>query len=103
MMALVYITTSNKEEAIKIGSAIVKERLAACSNIIKDMGSIYWWNGEIENDNEAILLLKTLEKNVSKIIARTKELHSYENPCIVALPIIAGSDSYLEWIKEEVQ
>ncbi|WP_263641246.1 divalent-cation tolerance protein CutA [Methanobrevibacter arboriphilus] len=61
-MVLIYVTTSNEEEAIKIGDLVVKERLAACSNVISNMKSTYWWEGNLENDNEAILILKTLEK-----------------------------------------
>ena len=102
MMALIYITTNDQEEAINIGEIIVKERLAACSNIISNMKSIYWWEGNLEKDDEAILILKTLEKNVDKIIKRVKEIHSYDNPCIIALPVLNVSDSYLQWIKEEI-
>ena len=102
MMALIYITASDEEEALAIGELIVKERLATCSNIISDMKSIYWWQGAIEKDNEAILILKTLEENIDKIINRVKEVHSYDNPCILALPVLKASDDYLNWIKEEI-
>jgi len=103
MMVLIYVTTSDEEEAIAIGELIVKERLAACSNIISDMKSIYWWEGSIEKDNEAILILKTLEENIDKIIDRIKKVHSYDNPCIIALPVLATSDDYLKWLKEEIR
>lgn len=102
MMALIYVTTSNDKEAMNIGETIVKERLAACSNIISDMKSIYWWEGAIEKDNESILILKTLEENINPIISRIKEIHSYENPCIIALPVLNASDSYLKWLKQEI-
>ncbi|MCL2115963.1 MAG: divalent-cation tolerance protein CutA [Methanobrevibacter sp.] len=103
MMAIIYITTSNEEEALEIGTFIVKKRLAACSNIIKDMKSIYWWEGNLENDDEAILILKTIEEKVDEIITKVKEIHSYENPCIIALPVIKASDSYLNWLKDEIK
>jgi periplasmic divalent cation tolerance protein len=102
MMAIVYITCSKEEEAVKIGTHIVKERLAACSNIIKDMKSVYWWENNLENDNETILILKTIEEKVDEIIARVKKIHSYDNPCIIALPVIKTSDSYLNRLKEEI-
>jgi len=102
MMAIIYITVSNEEEALKIGTHIVKERLAACSNIIKEMKSIYWWENKLENDEEAILILKTVEEKVDEIIAKVKEIHSYDNPCIIALPVIKASDSYLDWLNEEI-
>jgi periplasmic divalent cation tolerance protein len=103
MMALIYVTTSNEEEAVKIGKIIVKERLAACSNIIPNMKSIYWWQGAIEIDNEAILIFKTLEKNIEKLIKRVKEVHSYDNPCVIALPVLNVSENYLKWLNEEIK
>ncbi|MCK9152332.1 divalent-cation tolerance protein CutA [Methanobacterium alcaliphilum] len=102
MFALIYITTSSKEESIFIGKKLVEERLAACSNIIPKIKSFYWWAEKLEEDSESILMLKTTSKNINKIITRTKELHSYENPCIVAFPIIAGSGEYFNWLKKEV-
>ena len=100
-MVLIYITASDEEEAIAIGDLIVKERLAACSNVISNMKSTYWWQGTLEKDNEAIIILKTMEENVDKIINRVKEIHSYDNPCIIALPVFKVSDDYLKWIEEE--
>lgn len=102
MIALIYVTTNNEEEAMNIGETIVKERLAACSNIISEMKSIYWWEGSLEKDNESILILKTIEENTNKIISRIKEIHSYENPCIIALPVLNASDSYLKWLEGEI-
>ena len=103
MMVLIYVTASDEEEAIAIGDLILKERLAACSNVISNMKTSYWWNGSLEKDNEAILILKTLETNIDGIISRIKEVHSYDNPCIIALPVIKASDDYLKWIKDEIK
>jgi len=103
MMVIIYITTSNEDEAVKIGSYIVKKRLAACSNIIKEMKSVYWWENKLESDEEAILILKTMEEKVDEIIAKVKEIHSYDNPCIIALPVIKASDSYLNWLEDEIK
>lgn len=103
MMALIYVTAGDEEEAVNIGETIVKERLAACSNIISDMKSIYWWEDDIEKDNEVIIILKTLEENVETIINRIKEIHSYDNPCIIAIPVLNVSSSYLKWLKEEIK
>ncbi|WP_297898843.1 divalent-cation tolerance protein CutA [Methanobrevibacter sp.] len=102
LMALIYVTTSNEEEAIKIGKLVVEKRLAACSNIVSNMKSIYWWEGNLEEDNEAILLLKTIEKNVDEIIDFIKGIHSYDNPCILAIPISNVSKNYLKWVKDEI-
>jgi periplasmic divalent cation tolerance protein len=101
MMNLIYVTTKDEKEAISIGEIVVKERLAACANVISDMKSIYWWEGNLEKDNESILILKTINENVDNLIDKIKKIHSYDNPCIIAIPISNVSDSYLEWIKKE--
>jgi len=102
MYAIIYITTSNKVEAQKIGETLVKKRLAACANVIEKIYSIYWWKGKMERDDEALLLLKTKDDRIEEVINMVKELHSYENPDITAIPLIGGSKEYLKWIDDEV-
>ena len=99
----IYITTSNKEEARKIGRSIVNARLAACANIIDSMDSIYWWEGKMVEEQEAVLLLKTREELADKVIAEIKSLHSYDVPCIVAWPIVKGNADYIKWIEDETR
>jgi periplasmic divalent cation tolerance protein len=101
MYAVVEVTTSGVEESKKIGKKVVEERLAACANIVPSITSYYWWKGKLEEDSESILLLKTIKRNVDSLIARVKELHSYENPAIISLPIEKGSKIYLDWISDE--
>lgn len=103
MFALIYITTSSEDESSLIGEKLVSERLVGCANIISDIKSFYWWQGNLEKDQESILLVKSLVSKVDDIIKRVKELHSYENPAIIALPIINGSQDYLNWLKEEIE
>lgn len=103
MFALIYITTSSEDESSLIGEKLVSERLVGCANIIRDIKSFYWWQGNLEKDQESILLVKSLVSKVDDIIKRVKELHSYENPAIVALPIINGSQDYLNWLEEEIE
>lgn len=103
MYALVYITTSGEEESKKIGRTIVEERLAGCVNIISTIESLYWWKREIEEDKESILIAKTKVSNVENIIKRVKEIHSYENPAILAIPIINGSKDYLDYLDSEIR
>ena len=103
MYALVYITTSGEDESKKIGRMVVEERLAGCINIIPTIESFYWWKGEIEEDNESILIAKTKVSNVENIIKRVKEIHSYENPAILAIPIINGSKEYLDYLDAEIR
>jgi periplasmic divalent cation tolerance protein len=100
---LIYITVGNMDEARKIGRTLVEERLAACVNMIDAMASLYWWEGEIQEDREVILLAKTTGELVSPLIERVKSLHSYECPCIVSLPILEGNRAFLDWIEAEVR
>lgn len=98
---MLYVTASNREEALRIAEALVAERLIACGNVIDGMESVYRWNGKIEHSREAILIAKTDRRNVELVTARILELHSYETPAVVALPIEAGSSDYLTWVENE--
>ncbi len=99
---LIYITTRDKEEARAIGSHLVRERLAACVNIFDRMNSIYVWNDEIQDDQEAVMIAKTTREKVPDLTAAVRALHSYECPCIVSLPIQDGNPGFLDWIAEQV-
>ena len=77
------------------------EGLAACANIIPGMTSIYHWEGKLARESEVVLILKTRAELFSAIEARVKELHSYDNPCIIALPIAAGAAPFLAWLAAE--
>jgi periplasmic divalent cation tolerance protein len=99
---LIYVTTPSREEAEKIAEAVVTERLAACANILDGVTSIFHWEGTLCRENEAVLILKTTEEKADALTARIKELHSYECPCIVTLPIERGNPAFLEWIEREV-
>lgn len=101
MAAIVYITIDNMQDARKIAHTLVEEQLVACVNIIPKIESIYRWKGKIENDNECILIAKTIDKNVKKTIQKIKELHTYELPDIIVLPIIGGLKDYLNYIQDE--
>ena len=100
---LIYITTENKAEAERIGQALVEEHLAACVNIIDGMSSIYRWEGRLMQGNETVLIAKTIEAKVPALIQRVKALHSYDCPCIMALPITDGNEAFLNWVAGEVQ
>jgi len=100
---VVYITTSSVSEAKKIGRLLVEEKLAACSNIISPIRSIYSWQGRICDDKEALMILKTKRKLFKKIVARVEKLHSYDVPEIIAIPIIEGSGKYLSWLNKETK
>lgn len=103
MFYIVEVTTSGVDESEMIGRMVVEERLAACSNILPAVTSYYWWKGKLEKDSESMLFLKTSKKSLDRLIDRVRELHSYENPAIIALPIEKGSPDYLRWIEKETR
>lgn len=98
---LVYVTAKNDEEAKRIAKAVVVERLAACANILGSIDSVYWWQGKVCEDREVSLILKTSVERQPELIERIKELHSYDCPCIVFLPIDGGNRDFLNWIAAE--
>lgn len=97
----VYMTAGSPEEARAIGRVLVEERLAACANVLPGMTSIYWWEGAAQEDTEAVLIAKTTAALVDRLAARVVQLHSYDCPCVVALPITGGHAPYLDWIGRE--
>ncbi len=97
----IYVTASNSEEARRIARALVEARLAACANVIDRVTSVYWWQGEVQEDDEAVLIAKTREDLVDDLTAKVKELHSYDCPCVVALPVTGGNAEFLDWIAAE--
>jgi periplasmic divalent cation tolerance protein len=96
--SFIYMTTGTAEEARAIGKALVEEEFAACVNIVDGMQSIYRWEGQVCEAQEVVLIAKTRSDQVGPLIARVKELHTYECPCVLALPILEGNPAYLEWI-----
>ncbi len=99
----VYITTSNKDEARKIGKVLVESKLAACVNIIDNMNAIYMWEGEIQDDTETILIAKTVSSRLPALVEKVKSIHSYECPCIVSLPVSGGHQPFLSWVADAVR
>ena len=100
-LCLVYITVSDKQEAIAIGRNLVKNRLVACANVKGPVTSIYRWEEEIKEEQEYLLIAKTQKKLVSKLTKRVESIHSYECPCVVVIPIEDGFAPFLQWIMLE--
>ena len=98
---LVYITCPNETEALAIARALVAERLAGSVNVLGQARSIYRWQGKIEDAAEVVLIARTRAGRMEALIARTRALHSYVCPCIVAVPIAEGPPDYLAWLTEE--
>ena len=98
---LVYVTAGSDAEARKIASATVEEGLAACANILGEITSIYRWEGSLQTENEVAFILKSQPHLIKKLTARVTELHAYECPCVIAMPIIDGNPEFLKWIIDE--
>ena len=99
---MVYITAGDEAEARKIGRTLVEEKLAACVNILP-IQSIYRWQEAIEEEAEMAMLVKTRIELADRVIERVKELHSYEVPDIVSLPIEKGNPDYVRWLGESTR
>jgi len=100
---MIYITAGSKDEAKRIGKALINTGLAACVNIIENMTSMYMWDGKLQDANETILIAKTTKERVSGLIEKVNALHSYDCPCIVSLPVSGGNPAFLKWVADEVQ
>ncbi len=98
---LVYITARDSEEAVGIGRDLVAKRLAACVNVHGPIVSIFRWEGDVQEDLESVLIAKTTDDKVDALTARVLEIHSYDCPCVVALPIGSGHSEFLDWIATE--
>jgi periplasmic divalent cation tolerance protein len=99
---LVLTTTGSEAEARTIAHALVEQKLAACVNIIPRIQSVFHWQGEIEESEEYLLLVKTTAEHFTKVRDAIKELHSYDLPECIALPVSDGSEPYLKWIESSL-
>ena len=100
---LVLSTAGSEEEARKIAMALVEKRLAACVNIVPRLVSVYRWQGKVESAEEFLLLIKTSKAREAEVCSAIRDLHSYELPECIAIPIASGSDEYLNWIQTAVE
>ncbi len=95
-------TTSSEEEAQEISERLVKQGLAACAQVYGPIRSTYLWEGKINKDEEWMCFMKTKEDVYDSLESKIKEIHSYETPEIIAIPILAGNQDYLDWIDENI-
>jgi len=95
---MVLMTAGSREEAVRLAEMLVGSRLAACVQILPEMESVYWWEGKIERAPEHLLLAKTTMDNFERLEKEVRALHSYETPEIMALPVNATSEPYLQWL-----
>ena len=99
---VLFITTAADEEAQLISRVLLEQRKAACINIVPRVSSLFWWQGSIDSAQESLLVVKTRASLVAEIVQLVKEIHSNDVPEIIALPIVAGNQDYLEWLDREI-
>jgi len=95
---VIFVTVASQQDGERIAERLVGEHLAACVNIVGPMRSIYYWDGQVQRDQELLLIIKTRAALFGEIEAQVKHLHPYQTPEIIALPIRAGADAYLSWL-----
>lgn len=99
---VVFVTAKDAAEARVISEGLLESKLIACANIIDGVQSLFWWQGKIDDAREVLLVLKTKRSLFKKLIGKVRELHSYDTPEVIALPIIDGSADYLKWLDDSV-
>jgi periplasmic divalent cation tolerance protein len=100
---VVLMTAANGEEAARLADMLIGAHLAACVQILPEMESVYRWQGKIERQPEILLLVKTARSKFDDLEREVRALHSYETPEIIAVPIVAGSSPYLEWLSASLK
>ena len=99
---VVLMTAGSREEADRIAAALVGEMLAACVNVLPGVTSVYRWEGQVQRDQEWLLVAKSTREVLDDLVRCVQALHSYDLPEIIALPVVGGSEAYLRWIDGEV-
>jgi len=100
---VVLVTVGSEQEAETIATALLEERLAACVNVTSPVRSLYRWEGRIADDREWQMVIKTQARLFEALAARVRALHSYDVPEIIALPVLAGTTDYVDWIQNETK
>ncbi|MFA6357771.1 MAG: divalent-cation tolerance protein CutA [Candidatus Omnitrophota bacterium] len=103
MFVVIFVTAGNKKEAREIAQTLIRQKLAACVNILGKVESLFFWESKIDHAQEYLLVIKSKKDKLPKIIKLVEAIHSYEVPEIIALPIIAGSKAYLRWINASLR
>ncbi len=93
------VTVGSRAEGERIAATLVAEQLAACVNVVGPIHSTYRWEGQVQHDEELLLIVKTRDALFARLAARVQALHSYQTPEVIALPIVAGAEPYLAWLR----
>ena len=100
---VIFITAGSTQEAHKIAEVLLVHRVAACVNIVPEVHSHFWWKGHLDSGKESLLVVKTKASLLDAVVKLVKEVHSYDVPEIIALPITGGNQDYMKWIGKEVR
>jgi len=100
---LVFTTLPSADKAAELAKVVVEERLAACANLLPAIRSIYHWQGKLQDENEVLVLLKTRAEHLERLKLRILELHPYEVPEVLAVPVESGYQPYLDWLAAETK
>lgn len=95
---VVIMTAADKDEAVRIVHLLLREKLIACANIVGLVSSLYWWEGKIDEADEFLVFMKSKKELFKRLSERVKEIHCYHVPEIIALPVVEGTPSYLDWL-----
>lgn len=98
-----FATCKDASQAKKIARALVKEKLAACVNLVPGVTSVYTWKGKTEEAREVLLVIKSRRALSKRLVARIRALHSYEVPEVITIPIASGNPAYLRWVRESTR
>jgi len=99
-ISIVFVTAGNEEEAATIARSVVEQRLAACASIVPLIRSVYRWQGQIHDEQECLVIIKTATSQYEALQERVRELHSYEVPEIISFPVARGLPQYLDWVRK---
>jgi uncharacterized protein involved in tolerance to divalent cations len=97
---VVFVTVESRADGERIARSLVESRLAACVNVIGPIRSVYTWEGEVTVDDEHLLMIKSRGEAFAALEAHVRSVHGYEVPEVIAVPLVAGSDPYLEWLRQ---
>ena len=102
MLIIAYVPCGSEKEAEKISKVLVEEKLAACANIIES-DSIFEWKKKPKRAKEWVILAKTVPEKFERLKARVERIHTYETPCILAIPVVDANDKYADWVRKQVK
>ena len=102
MTRVCLITAPNPEKAREMARSLLQERLVACVNLVPGVSSLYWWEGEIQEDSEILMIVKTEQSRLEMLQERLPQLHPYSVPELLVLPVESGLSSYLDWVRQSV-